>query len=193
MQLNDDLQRAESNGNEDRAYKLRQILRLEDDFAQHCRFHRTENAFHSLKLLKQARRVLLTDKPLLEPPELASRIRDSDREPHWVPGIYPTIFQNETGDPFNYYLRQVDLQLWGPHVLMSKGWFAQTHATFLYWWMNTIQRMNANASKKWFVAENPDSIGWTRSDMLRMDVKSLARRMTGYTAKFQAPRRAKVD
>ena len=32
------------------------------------------------------------DKPLVEPPILGDRVRDTDREPHWIPGTFPTIF-----------------------------------------------------------------------------------------------------
>jgi hypothetical protein len=101
------------------------------------------------------------DKPLVDPPELGDLIRDSDKQPYWIPGAFPTIFQNETGDPYNYFFKEPDLQLWGPHILMSKGWVAQEHPTFLYWWLNLIQRRNANAAKKWFIAENKDSVSWT--------------------------------
>ena len=48
-----------------------------------------------------------TGKPLVDPPEFADRIRDTDKEPHWIPGAFPTIFQNETGDPFNFVLRSL--------------------------------------------------------------------------------------
>ncbi len=34
---------------------------------------------------------------------------------------FPSIFlQNETGDP-KYQLKEVDLMLWGPHVLLPEG------------------------------------------------------------------------
>jgi endonuclease/exonuclease/phosphatase family metal-dependent hydrolase len=37
-------------------------------------------------------------KPLVDPPEFGERIRDLDKKPRWIPGAFPTIFQNETGD-----------------------------------------------------------------------------------------------
>ena len=80
-------------------------------------------------------------KPLVDPPEFGDRIRDTDKEPYWIPGAFPTIFQNETGDPYNYIHKEPDLVTWGPHVLRSRGWWAQTHMTFMYWWMNLLQRI----------------------------------------------------
>ena len=69
--------------------------------------------------------------PLVEPPEFGDRINDTAKEPYWVPGAFPTIFQNETGDPFNYVLKEPDLVTWGPHVLRTRGWAAQAHMTFM--------------------------------------------------------------
>ena len=63
----------------------------------------------------------LGDKPVVDPPEFAERIRDTDEEPYWIPGAFPTIFQNETGDPYVYALKRPDLKTWGPHVLSSRG------------------------------------------------------------------------
>ena len=79
-----------------------------------------------------------------------------NKDPHWIPGAFPTIFQNETGDPYNAAEAPVDLLAWGPHVLRSKGWFAQAHMTFMYWWMNFIQRMKVLSAKKWYVRDNPE-------------------------------------
>ena len=87
------------------------------------------------------------DKPLVDPPAFAERIRDTDKIPYWIPGAFPTIFQNQTGDPHNYVLKEPDLVTWGPHVMSSKGWAAQAHMTFMYWWMNMIQRMQALSAK----------------------------------------------
>ena len=84
----------------------------------------------------------------MEPAEFGERIKDTERVPFWIPGTFPTIFQNETGDPFNYVYKEPDLVTWGPHVLRSKGWHAQAHATFMYWWMNMIQRHKALSAKK---------------------------------------------
>ena len=122
------------------------------------------------------------DKPLVDPPEFGDRIKDTDKEPFWIPGAFPTIFQNETGDPHNYITKEVDLTLWGPHVLRSKGWAAQAHMTFMYWWMNMIQRMQALSAKKWYIRDNPQSNGYTAEDLAGMSVSWLAKRMVGYTA-----------
>ena len=85
-------------------------------------------------------RVPEDSKPLVDPPEFGDSIRDTDKQAYWIPGAFPTIFQNETGDPHNYQLREPDLVTWGPHVMRSRGWHAQAHMTFMYWWMNMIQR-----------------------------------------------------
>ena len=121
-------------------------------------------------------------KPLVEPPTLGDRIRDTDKEPYWIPGAFPTIFQNETGDPFNYVWKEPDLVTWGPHVLRSRGWWAQTHMTFMYWWMNLLQRTKVLSAKKWYVRDNPEALGYTAEDLRRMGVQSLAKKLVGYTA-----------
>ena len=36
-------------------------------------------------------------KPLVDAPEFGDRLRDTDKQPYWIPGAFPTIFQNETG------------------------------------------------------------------------------------------------
>ena len=61
------------------------------------------------------------DKPLVDPPEFDERVRDTDRQPYWIPGTFPTLFQNETGDPYNCPEKEVDLVTWGPHVMRSRG------------------------------------------------------------------------
>ena len=70
-------------------------------------------------------------RPLVDPPEFGERVRDTDRNPFWIPGAFPTIFQNQTGDPYVAPEKEVDLVLWGPHVLRSRGWRAQAHMTFM--------------------------------------------------------------
>ena len=95
------------------------------------------------------------DKPLVDPPEFGDRIKDTERVPYWIPGAFPTIFQNETGDPHNWAFKEVDLPLWGPHVMRSIGWVAQAHMTFMYWWLNMIQRFAALRAKKWYIRDNP--------------------------------------
>ena len=132
------------------------------------------------------------DKPLVDPPEFGDRIRDTDREPYWIPGAYPTIFQNESGDPYNYMLKEVDLVQWGPHILRSRGWHAQAHMTFMYWWMNMIQRFNALSAKKWYVRDNPKATGYTTEDLSNMSVKGLAKQMVGYTANIPGTKARKA-
>ena len=76
-----------------------------------------------------------TGKPLLDPPELddkAGPIRDTDEKPGWIPGAFPSIFQHETGYPYNFTLAKPDLLTWGPHVMRSRGWAAQAHMAFIY-------------------------------------------------------------
>ena len=134
----------------------------------------------------------LPDKPLVDPPELSDRIRDTDKEPYWIPGAYPTIFQNETGDPHNYVLKEPDLVTWGPHILRSKGWHAQAHMTFMYWWMNMIQRFQALGAKKWFVKDNPKATGYTAQELKTMSVSALAKQMVGYTANIPGTKASKA-
>ena len=122
------------------------------------------------------------DQPLVDPPPLGDRIRDTEKEAFWIPGAFPTIFQNEKGDPYDWKLREPDLVKWGPHILRSKGWAAQTHMTFMYWWMNMIQRIQALSAKKWYVKDNPQALGYTVEDLSHMSVGQLAKKMVGYTA-----------
>ena len=49
--------------------------------------------------------------PLIDPPEFGDRVRDTDRDPFWIPGAFPTIFQNETGDPYEAPKKEVGLVL----------------------------------------------------------------------------------
>ena len=149
------------NENNERAAKIKDVMTLHREWQEDLRSKNHVKAFHTLTCLKSARRRLEKDKPLVDPPQIADIIRDSDKQPYWIPGAFPTIFQNETGDPYNYFWKEPDLQLWGPHILMSKGWVAQEHPTFMYWWLNMMQRKNANSAKKWFIGENKDSVGWT--------------------------------
>ena len=122
------------------------------------------------------------DQPLVDPPPLGDRIRDTEKEAFWIPGAFPTIFQNEKGDPYDWKLKEPDLVKWGPHILRSKGWAAQTHMTFMYWWMNMIQRIQALSAKKWYVKDNPQALGYTVEDLSHMSVGQLAKKMVGYTA-----------
>ena len=64
-------------------------------------------------------------KPLVEPPEFGDRVRDTDKEPYWIPGAFPNIFQNQTGDLHNYVEKEPDMLTWGPHIMRSRGWYAQ--------------------------------------------------------------------
>ena len=71
-------------------------------------------------------------KPLVDPPELdPSAIRDTSKDPGWIPGASPTIFQNGTGGPHQWAHVKPDLESWGLHVLRSRGWRAQAHMTFM--------------------------------------------------------------
>ena len=130
------------------------------------------------------------DKPLLDPPEIDEecRIRDTEETPHWIPGAFPSIFQNETGDPYNYLHKKPDLLVWGPHVLRSRGWAAQAHMTFMYWWMNMCQRFKALGAKKWFVKDNPKATGYTADDIKSMNVGMLSKKMVGYTQNIPGSR-----
>ena len=104
------------------------------------------------------------DRPLVDAPEFHEQVRDTDREAFWIPGAFPTIFQNETGDPYYYENREVDLASWGPHVLRSKGWHAQSHMTFMCWRINMLQRINVLSEKKWYVRDNPQAQGYNIND-----------------------------
>ena len=131
-------------------------------------------------------------KPLVAPPEFGDRVRDTDKTPYWIPGAFPTIFQNETGDPYNYVHKEVDLEMWGPHVMRSKGWHAQAHMTFMYWWTNMLHRMKALSAKKWFVRDNPEATGYTAEDLKKMNVKTLSKQMVGYTAQIPGSKASKA-
>ena len=128
----------------------------------------------------------------MDPPEFGERIRDTDKEKFWIPGAFPTIFQNETGDPYNYVDKEPDLVTWGPHILRSRGWAAQAHMTFMYWWMNMTQRIKALSAKKWFVRDNPKSTGYTAEDLKGMGVRGLAKQMVGYTAQIPGTKASKA-
>ena len=82
------------------------VKKIEADLTLHARWmeektnHDTQKAILTFKDLALAEYALKIDKPLVNPPELGDIIRDSDKDPFWIPGIFPTIFQNETGDPY---------------------------------------------------------------------------------------------
>ena len=64
------------------------------------------------------------DKPLLDPPEIDDEtgpIRDTDEVAGWIPGAFPSIFQNEAGDPYHFKFAKPDLVTWGPRVLRSRN------------------------------------------------------------------------
>ena len=132
-------------------------------------------------------------KPVVDPPELDAEglVRDIDETAGWIPGTFPAIFQNETGDPHNYLLKKPDLDSWGLHVLRSRGWRAQAHMTFMYWWTNMRQRIRALGAKKWFVKDNPQATGYTVDDLKAMSVGSLAKKMVGYTQNIAGARGSK--
>ena len=132
-------------------------------------------------------------KPVVDAPEFGDRIHDMEERPYWIPGAFPTVFQNETGDPHNYIDKKPDFSTWGPHVLRSKGWVAQAHTTFMYWWMNTLQRWNVLSAKKWFVRDNPKACGYTAEDLKNMGVRGLAKQLVGYTSKIPGTRASKAQ
>ena len=191
LRLQVQLSQAIKDENVIKADKIKEVLQLLELFMTATDQNDPQKAWIYLRDLRRAQRRLQNDKPLVNAPELGDRIKDTQKEPYWIPGIFPTIFQNETGDPFNYYMKEPDLQLWGPHVMMSKGWVAQEHPTFMYWWLNTIQRRNAMAAKKWFIRENPNSVAWTVEELLKMSKESLGKRLVGYTAKIPGTKASK--
>ena len=125
---------------------------------------------------------------MVDAPEIAERIRDTDKEAGWIPGAFPTIMQNETGDPYNYVDKEVDRVQWGPCILRSKGWRAQGHMTFMYWWVNVIQRFNALSAKRWSVKDTPEAAGWTTADLPEMPVQCLSTRTEEVEVAISAPR-----
>ena len=82
--------------------------------------------------------------------------------------------------------------LWGPHVLRSRGWRAQAHMTFMHWWLNLIQRLNALSAKKWYIKDNPKATGYTVEDLTKMSVKSLSKQMVGYTSNIPGTKASKA-
>ena len=67
--------------------------------------------------------VATSAEPLVDPPELGDRINDTAKEPYWIPGVFPTIVQKETGGPFNYGLKNLDLLTWGlMYYEVEAGW-----------------------------------------------------------------------
>ena len=135
----------------------------------------------------------IDSKPLVDAPEFGDRVRDTDKEPFWIPGAFPTLFQNETGDLHNYVAKEPDVVSWGPHIMRARGWHAQAHMTFSYWWLNMVQRYQALSAKKWFVRDNPRTTGYTMDDLSSMSVKTLAKNMIGYTANIPGTRASKAQ
>ena len=135
------------------------------------------------------------NKPMVDPPEYEdgpdARVRDTDETPYWIPGAFPTIFQNETGDPYNYVWRKPEMKSWGPHIMRSRGWHAQAHTTFCYWWLNMVQRTEALSAKKWYLRDHPNATGYTLDTLRNMSVKALAKNMVGYTAKIPGTQASK--
>ena len=131
------------------------------------------------------------DKPLVDAPEFGDRVRDTDQEAHWIPGAFPNIFQNQTGDLHNYVLKQPDINTWGTHIMRSRGWHAQAHTTFCYWWLNMVQRYHALSAKKWYVRDNPQANGYSLDDLRGMSVRTLAKNMVGYAAKIPGTQASK--
>ena len=46
---------------------------------------------------------------------------DTDEVAGWILGAFPSIFQNEAGDPYHFKLAKPDLVTWGPHLLRSRN------------------------------------------------------------------------
>ena len=63
--------------------------------------------------------VALPGKPLVEPPEFADCVRDTDKEPFWIPGAFPAIFKNGTGDLPHHMYKEPEMRSWNPHVMRS--------------------------------------------------------------------------
>ena len=61
----------------------------------------------------------------------------------------------------------------------------------MYWWLNTLQRQQALAAKKWYVRENPRTQGFTADDLKDMSVHQLSKQMTGYTQGISGSRASK--
>ena len=158
---------------------------------EHADGHRVSSSEAATGL--EAQVALSESKPVVDPPELDAEglVRDTDETPGWIPGTFPTIFQNATGDPHSYLLKKPDLESWGLHVLRSRGWRAQAHMTFMYWWTNMRQRIRALGAKKWFVKDNPKATGYTVDDLKEMSVGVLAKKMVGYTQNIPGTRGSK--
>ena len=77
-------------------------------------------------------------------------------------------------------------------MLRSRGWAAQAHMTFLYWWTNMCQRIKALGAKKWFVKDNPKATGYTAEDIKKMSVPMLSKKMVGYTQNIPGTRASKT-
>ena len=127
-------------------------------------------------------------------PKLTTRqVRSGARtEACWILGAFPSMFQNEAGDPYHFKLAKPDLVTWGPHVLRSRGRRAQAHMTFMHWWTNMCQRIKALGAKKWFVKDNPKATGYTAEDIKKMSVPMLSKKMVGYTQNIPGTRASKT-
>ena len=60
------------------------------------------------------------------------------------------------------------------------------------WWMNMIQRASALSAKKWYIRDNPEATGYTAADLRSMNVKTLAKKMVGYTANIPGTKAIKA-
>ena len=47
--------------------------------------------------------------------------------------------------------------------------------TFMYWWMNTCQRIKALGAKKWFLKDNPKASGYSAEHIKNMSVSMTLR------------------
>ncbi len=55
--------------------------------------------------MTDAREVRRDCESLVDPPEMAERIRDTDKVPFRIPGAFPISFQNETGGAHDCQLK----------------------------------------------------------------------------------------
>jgi hypothetical protein len=76
--------------------------------------------------------------------------------------------------------------------MRSRGWVAQAHMTFMYWWFNMVTRFKALSAKKWYVRDNPKATGFTAEDLSQMSIPYLAKQMVGYTANIPGTKAGKA-
>ena len=75
--------------------------------------------------------------------------------------------------------------------MRSQGWWTQTHLTFMYWWMNMLQRINAMSAKKWYLRDTPQAQGYTAEMLRDMGPKNIAKNLAGYTSSIPGTKASK--